>query len=323
MTDYNVTETGAEMRLDRYLRREIPGLTQGVLQKLLRTGKVRLNGAKADANARLAVGDVLIVPEIAPPEDKPRERHVMKMDPARQKELEAMIIYQDDTVIALNKPAGLAVQGGSGILVHVDGMLDGLRFGSEERPKLVHRLDRDTSGVLLLARTARAAQRLAFSFRGRDVEKTYLALLAGVPDQLAGRMDLPLKRVEFGNISRAEPAGRKDPDAQKAVTDYKVLDYAGRKFCLVELKPHTGRMHQLRAHTLALGTPILGDAAYGGIFAEHFAAQLHLHAFRLMLPHPDGGVLRLEADLPPHMRDALKYLGFTVPEAERSEWSRK
>lgn len=317
MKDLTITAEAAEMRLDRYLRRENPGLTQSVLQKLLRTGKIRLNGAKAEANARLTEGDVLRIPEIAPPAEAPRQRHVVKMDPARQKELEGMIIYQDESVIALNKPAGLAVQGGSGIAVHVDGMLDALREEGAERPKLVHRLDRDTSGILLLARNARVAAKLATLFRSRNVEKIYWALLAGVPEALEGRIDLPLKRVEFGNVSRAEPAGRKDPEAQKAVTDYRVLDYAGRKYCLVQLSPHTGRMHQLRAHCLALGTPILGDAAYGGIFATPFAAQLHLHARRLVLPHPDGGTLALEAALPEHMREGLKYLGFAVPEAAR------
>ncbi len=313
MTEYHVTETGAEMRLDRFLRREIPGLTQAMLQKLLRTGKIRRNGTRAEANARLATGDVLMVPELAAPDAKPRQRHIVKMDLSRLQELEAMILYQDDAVMALNKPAGMAVQGGSGITVHIDGMLDSLRGDGGERPKLVHRLDRDTSGVLLLARTARAAQKLAALFRGRDIEKTYFALLAGVPEPPQGRIDLPLKRVEFGNVSRAEPAGRRDKDAQKAITDYRVLDFAGKKFCLVELKPLTGRMHQLRAHCLALGTPILGDAAYGGIFSEAFAAQLHLHARKMVLPHPDGGVLRLEADLPAHMRDGLKYIGFEVP----------
>lgn len=318
MTDYNITAESADMRLDRYLRREVPGLTQGVLQKLLRTGKIKLNGARAEANARLAEGDVLLVPEIAPPKVVPRERHVMKMDPARIRELEGMIIYQDDAVIALNKPAGLAVQGGSGIAVHVDGMLDALREGEDsERPKLVHRLDRDTSGILLLARSSQVARKLSTVFRSRNVEKIYWALLTALPESLEGRIDLPLKRVEFGNVSRAEPATRKDPEAQSAVTDYRVLDSAGKKFCLAELRPQTGRMHQLRAHCLALGTPILGDAAYGGIFAEGFADQLHLHARRLVLPHPDGGTLALEAELPPHMRAALKYLGFSAPEAAK------
>jgi 23S rRNA pseudouridine955/2504/2580 synthase len=315
MTDFTITTEAAEMRLDRFLRREVPGLTQGVLQRLLRTGKIRLNGAKAEANARLAEGDTLNVPEIAPPVKAPRERHVVKMDPARIRELEGMILYQDDALIALNKPAGLAVQGGKGIAVHVDGMLDALRVEEGERPKLVHRLDRDTSGILLLARSAKVASKLSTLFRSRTVEKVYWALLSGVPEVLQGRIDLPLKRVEFGNVSRAEPANRKDPEAQTAVTEYRVLDTAGKRFSLVELRPQTGRMHQLRAHCLALGTPILGDAAYGGVFAEGFADQLHLHARRLALPHPDGGTLVLEAELPKHMRDALKYLGFVVPEA--------
>src|SRR6516165_9220821 len=302
MKDVTVTADAAEMRLDRFLRRENPGLTQAMLQKLLRNGKIRLNGAKAEANARLAAGDVLRLPEIAPPEKAPRERHVVKMDPARLKELEGMILYRDNAVIALNKPAGLAVQGGSGIAVHVDGMLDALREEDGERPKLVHRLDRDTSGILLLARSAKVAARLSTQFRSRNVEKIYWALVSGVPDVLEGRIDLRLKRVEFGNVSRSEPAKRKDEDAQSAVTEYRVLDYAGRKFALLELRPQTGRMHQLRAHCLALGTPILGDAAYGAAFAEGFADQLHLHARRLKLPHPDGGTLTLEAALPQHMR---------------------
>lgn len=320
MTDYVIEAAAAEMRLDRFLRGAVPGLTQGVLQKLLRTGKIRLNGAKAEANARLAAGDVLCVPEIAPPVAAQRERHVVKMDPARRRALEGMILYQDDAVIALNKPPGLAVQGGSGIAVHVDGMLDALRANeAAERPKLVHRLDRDTSGILLLARNAPVARKLATLFRSRNVEKIYWALLSGVPEVLQGRIDLPLKRVESGNVSRAEPAGRKDEEAQSAVTDYRVLDHAGKKFCLVELRPQTGRMHQLRAHCLALGTPILGDAAYGAAFAEGFADQLFLHARRLVLPHPEGGTLALEAPLPAHMRAGLKYLGFAVAEAAKPQ----
>ncbi len=229
MTEYQVTEAGAEMRLDRYLRREVPGLTQGVLQKLLRTGKVRLNGNRADANARLTQGDMLSVPEIAPPAEAPKQRHVVKMDEARIKELERMVLYRDESVIVLNKPAGLPVQGGSGIAVHVDGMLDALQDEPPERPKLVHRLDRDTSGVLVIARSGKVARKLSAAFRGRDVEKTYWALLAGLPDTLEGRIDLPLKRIDLGSTSRAEPASRKDKEAQKAITDYRVLDKAGRR----------------------------------------------------------------------------------------------
>ncbi len=230
-----------------------------------------------------------------------------------------MILYRDDAVIVLNKPAGLASQGGSGITVHLDGMLDALRFEGTERPKLVHRLDRDTSGVLVLARGVKPASKLATAFRGRDVEKTYWALVWGVPDVLEGRIDLPLVRVEVGGMSRSEPASRKDPEALKAVTAYRVVEYAGKKFAWMELQPQTGRMHQLRAHMLALGTPILGDAAYGQAFADGFAPQLHLHARRLKFPHPDGGTLMVEAPLPRHMRDSFSHLGFSPPEAMKPE----
>lgn len=317
MTEIIVPEAGAEMRLDRFLRREQPGLTQAMLQKLLRTGKIRLDGKRAEANTRLAVGNVLSVPEIAPPQEAPKQRHIVKMDEARLKELERMVLYSDDSVIVLNKPAGLPVQGGSGIAVHVDGMLDALQGDYPERPKLVHRLDRDTSGVLVVARSSLAARKLATAFRGRDLEKTYWALVAGLPDTLEGRIDLPLKRIDLGSTSRSEPASRKDKEAQKAITDYRVLDKAGKKFALLELSPHTGRMHQLRAHCLALGTPIMGDEVYGGVFSEHFAQQLHLHARRLAFPHPEGGTLVVEAPLSSHMVSGLQYLGFPAPEAAK------
>lgn len=315
MTEIQISAAAADMRLDRFLRREIPGLTQAMLQKLLRTGKIRLNGDKVEANARLTEGNVVSIPAIAPSTATIKPRHVVKMDPLRTKELEQMVLYSDESIIILNKPAGLPVQGGSGIAVHVDGMLDALQGNFPERPKLVHRLDRDTSGILAIARSGRVANKLATAFRGRHIEKIYWALLAGLPEMLEGRIDLPLKRIALGMTSRSEPATRKDKDAQKAITDYRVLDKAGKKFCLVELSPHTGRMHQLRAHCLALGTPILGDAVYGGVFAEHFAEQLHLHARRLCFPHPDGGTLTIEAPLPKHMLNGLQYLGFSAPEA--------
>ncbi|HUW79976.1 MAG TPA: RluA family pseudouridine synthase [Acidocella sp.] len=314
---FEVTEAEADTRLDRFLKRQVEGLNQSVIQKFLRTGKIRVNGLKAEANTRLAAGDVVVVPEITPPKQMPKERHVMTMDAHMLRDLEAMILYRDDAVIVLNKPAGLASQGGKGIAVHLDGMLDALRFEGTERPKLVHRLDRDTSGVLLLARGVKQASKLSTAFRGRDVEKTYWALLWGVPDVLEGRIDLPLNRVEVGGTSRSEPASRKDKEALKAVTDYKILDYAGKKFSWAQLNPQTGRMHQLRAHTLALGTPILGDAAYGQAFADGFAPQLHLHARRLNIPHPDGGFLSVEAPLPKHMRDSFLHLGFTIPDVAK------
>ncbi len=310
---FEVPEAEADTRLDRFLRRHVEGLTQGVIQRLLRTGKIRVNGHKAEANQHLNPGDLIIVPPIEPPKILPKTRHVMTMDANQIKDLEAMILYRDDAVIILNKPAGLAIQGGKGIAVHLDGMLDALRFEGTERPKLVHRLDRDTSGLVVLARGVRQASRLAAAFRGRDVEKTYWAILWGVPDVLAGRIDLPLSRIELSGTSRAVPAARDDKEALKAVTEYRIVDYAGKRFAWAELNPQTGRMHQLRAHCLALGTPILGDAAYGAAFADGFAAQLHLHARRLSVPHPDGGILTIEAPLPRHMQESFSSLGFTVP----------
>jgi 23S rRNA pseudouridine955/2504/2580 synthase len=312
--EFIVTEAEADSRLDRFLRRNVEGLTQGVIQKLLRTGKIRVDGKKAEASTHLALGGTVTVPTMAPPAARPKERHVMKLDPHMQRDLEAMILYRDDAVIVLNKPPGLPVQGGKGIAQHVDGMLDGLRFDGVERPKLVHRLDRDTSGVLVLARGIKPASKLAAAFRGRDVEKTYWALLSGVPQILEGRIDLPLNRIEGPGTSRSEPAARGDKEASRAVTNYKILDYAGKKFAWAELNPVTGRMHQLRVHCLALGTPILGDAAYGAAFADGFAAQLHLHARRLKIPHPDGGFLIVEAPLPKHIRESLLHLGFTIPD---------
>jgi 23S rRNA pseudouridine955/2504/2580 synthase len=315
MTDQlTVSEDEADTRLDRFLRRHTPGLTQAMIQKLLRTGKIRVDGKRAEANTHLAAGALVKMPPITPPDKMPKQRHVMVMDPHMVRDLEAMILYRDDDVIVLNKPAGLASQGGKGIQVHLDGMLDALRFGGTERPKLVHRLDRDTSGVLLLARGVKPASKLAAAFRGRDVEKTYWALLWGVPPVLEGRIDLPLVRIDGDGSSRAAPAERGDKEALRAITEYKILDYAGKKFAWVEMNPLTGRMHQLRVHALALGTPILGDASYGAAFADGFAPQLHLHARRLKIPHPAGGFLTVEAKLPKHMRDGFTHLGFTIPD---------
>jgi 23S rRNA pseudouridine955/2504/2580 synthase len=319
MNELTVSADEADTRLDRFLRRHTPGLTQAMIQKLLRAGKIRVDGKRAEASTHLAEGALVKLPAITPPDKMPKQRHVMVMDAHQIRDLEAMILYRDNAVIVLNKPAGLAAQGGKGIAVHLDGMLDALRFGGTERPKLVHRLDRDTSGVLLLARGVKTASALAAAFRGRDVEKTYWALLWGVPAVLAGRIDLPLVRVDGDGASRAAPAERGDKEALRAVTEYKILDYAGKKFAWAEMNPLTGRMHQLRAHALALGTPILGDAAYGAAYADGFAPQLHLHARRLRIPHPEGGTLAIEAPPPKHMKDSFASLGFTIPAAAKPE----
>src|SRR3954470_20676619 len=315
-----VTEDEADIRLDRWFRRHFPGLQQSLIQKFCRTGQIRVDGARAGTDTRLAPGQTIRIPPMTiPSEPKP----VSRVDPHDAKDLQQAVIYRDDHVLVLNKPYGLPVQGGPGIVRHLDGMLDALRFGSEHRPRLVHRLDRDTTGVLLLARTAGTAGKLAALFRGRDVEKTYWAVVAGRPVPVEGRIDMPLKKVGGNRGERMAPADRNDPDAQRAITDYRTLDHAARKLAWLELQPLTGRTHQLRVHCVALAVPILGDVKYArpdqnnafSAIVAGLSGELHLHARALRLPHPVGGTLLVEADLPPHMSDTFRTLGFHAPVA--------
>ena len=301
----------AEIRLDRWFRRHFPQLTQGALQKLCRTGQVRVDGKRAEAATRLAPGQAIRVPPLpAGPPPAPARR----VDPHAEAELLRLVLYRDEQLIVLNKPVGLPVQGGPGIIRHLDGMLDSLRLDGE-RPRLVHRLDRDTSGVLLLARTPGVAGKLAAAFRGRDVKKTYWAVVAGRPVPGEGVIDAPLVRIGGVRSGRTALADRDDPDAARAITEYRTLDAAGRKLAWLELSPFTGRTHQLRVHCAELGTPILGDDKYGGeaTHPEGFADLLHLHARALALPHPAGGTLTVTAELPPHMCGTFRMLGFTAP----------
>ena len=316
-----VTEDEADIRLDRWVRRHFPGTLQSLIQKWCRTGRIRVDGQKADTNTRLSEGQSIQVPEQnTPSEPKP----VSKVDPHEAKDLQQAVIYRDDQILVLNKRYGLPVQGGPGITRHLDGMLDALRFGSDHRPRLVHRLDRDTTGVLLLARTPGTAGKLAALFRGRDIDKTYWAVVAGRPVPVEGRIDLPLKKIGGARGERTAPADRDDPEGARAITDYQTLDHAARKLAWLELKPQTGRTHQLRVHCVAIKAPILGDEKYEepdqnmafAALVEGLSSDLHLHARRLVLPHPAGGTLTVEADLPPHMKDTFKTLGFHAPPAQ-------
>jgi 23S rRNA pseudouridine955/2504/2580 synthase len=305
-----VTPADADTRLDRWFRRHFPQLTQGALQKMLRTGQVRVNGQRVDANTRLAAGQSVRIPPLPEgPSPTPAAPRAVSEEDARA--LTRMILYRDDSVIALDKPQGLPVQGGPGIRKHLDGMLDALAEGGE-KPRLVHRLDRDTSGVLLLARTASAAAKLASAFRGRDAEKTYWAVVVGEPDPREGRIDLPLAKQ--GSARGERVAG--DAKGVRAVTDYRVLDAAKRRAAWLELRPLTGRTHQLRVHCAeALRCPILGDGKYGGAAAhlEGLPGTLHLHARALAIPHPEGGRLEVTAPLPAHLQEAFAFFGFERP----------
>src|ERR1700722_13347591 len=317
-----VSDDEADIRLDRWFRRHFPGLTQGAIQKLCRTGQIRVDGHRAEAATRLSTGQAIRIPPLpaAPAPAVPRP----EVDPLAARDLQKLVLYRDDSVLVINKPHGMPVQGGPGITHHLDALLDALRFGSNERPRLVHRLDRDTSGVLLLARTPGSAAKLAALFRSRDVEKTYWAVVARRPIPSEGRIDLPLKRIGGARGERTAPAERDDKEAARAITDYRTLDHAGQKLAWLELQPLTGRTHQLRVHCVALGAPILGDVKYArpdqnnafSAIVEGLSSELHLHARALRLPHPAGGTLLVEADLPPHMRATFKTLGFHAPPAQ-------
>lgn len=308
----HVAEADGAIRLDRWFRRHYPALGHGALEKLLRTGQVRVDGRRAKAADRVLPGQAIRVPPLgedaatAPKAPRP----IRPQDAAM---LQGAILYRDDDLIVLDKPAGLAVQGGSGTERHLDGLLDTLRFGAPERPRLVHRLDKETSGVLVLARTARAAAFLARAFRDRATRKLYWALAAGLPKPPQGRIDLALAKLPGPSGERVRPDAEQ---GRRAATLYRVLDHAGERASWLALMPLTGRTHQLRAHCAALGTPILGDDKYGGAAAAlsglPSARRLHLHARAIAIPAPRGGIVRVEAPLPPHMRASWKFFGFAA-----------
>ncbi|MGE5268075.1 MAG: RluA family pseudouridine synthase [Thiohalocapsa sp.] len=296
-------------RLDRWFRRHYPGLGHGQLEKLLRTGQVRVDGKRARAGDPVTPGQAIRVPPLpaAGPAAPPAATRLRPQDTAL---LRDAVLYRDDWAIVINKPAGLAVQGGTNTERHVDALLDALRFDSDERPRLVHRLDKDTSGVLLIARNAAAAAFFTRAFRDKTTRKIYWAIVAGLPSPLEGRIDLALAKGGPPRRERVSP----DEAGKSAVTYYRVLDHAADRASWLALLPVTGRTHQLRAHCAALGTPILGDGKYGGAAAQlpggAAAHRLHLHARSLQIPHPDGGTLEVTAPLPPHMRRLWEFFGF-------------
>jgi 23S rRNA pseudouridine955/2504/2580 synthase len=302
-------------RLDRWFKRHYPAVTHGRLEKLLRTGQVRLDGKRAKAGDRVAAGQtVRLPPSIV---DATAERPAPSTMGGGEA-LRDLILHMDKSVIVLNKPSGLATQGGSGLTRHIDGMLDSLAFEKKQRPRLVHRLDRDTSGVLVVARTVPAAAALAKSLQQRDARKIYWALTSGVPKRQRGTIKLALaKAAGFGPRGRDERMMAVEEEgeeaARHAVTDYAVLGHAGGEFAWVAAKPVTGRTHQIRVHLASVGAPIVGDFKYGGKDARGRGAienRLHLHARTIDIAHPDGGRLRVTAPLPPHMLKSWKLLGF-------------
>jgi 23S rRNA pseudouridine955/2504/2580 synthase len=304
-------------RLDRWFKRHYPNVTHVLLEKLLRKGEVRLDGKRAKAADRLAAGQTMrLPPQVVHAKDKRSDKpQAEAKHPLATKDMGSLadrILYMDKQVIVIDKPPGLATQGGSGLTRHVDGMLDSLQYEKPTRPRLVHRLDRDTSGVLLIARTALAASGLSASLALRDTSKVYWALTRGVPKQKHGVVKAALaKEGARGKDERMTVS--EDDDAKSAVTEYAVMGTAGNEFAWVAARPITGRTHQIRVHLASLGTPIVGDFKYGGVEARgkgDVADKLHLHARSIDIGRPDGGRLQATAPLPPHMVKSWKLLGF-------------
>ena len=302
------------MRVDRFLEAKFPGLSFSHIQRVVRKGELRVNGKRADSKDRLEAGQKVRIPPLKVEAPPPRQNASTEADDKTREFLKSITLYEDDDVMVLNKPMGLAVQGGSGMVRHIDGMLEVLQTRDGQRPRLVHRLDRDTSGCLLIAKTRFSAAALAKTFRTRSARKLYWALVPGVPKPKQGRISTFLAKDEREDESLMRIAKHGEEGASHAVTYYAVVETAGQQLSWISLKPVTGRTHQLRAHMVHIGHAIIGDAKYfnkenwnlpGGM-----QNKLHLLARRIVVPHPRGGVVDITAPLPPHMAQSWNLLGF-------------
>lgn len=307
-----VTADEAGMRVDRFLEARFPGLSFSHIQRVIRKGELRVDGKRVDGKDRLEAGQKVRIPPLKFDQPKPREGSEAEVK--TRAFLASITLHEDADVLVLNKPAGLAVQGGSGTVRHIDGMLDAMRDASGQRPRLVHRLDKDTAGCLLVAKTRFAATALAKTFRTRAARKVYWALVPGVPRPTQGRISTFLVKEEMEDDSYMRIARHGEEGASHAVTYYAVVETAARQLAWLSLKPVTGRTHQLRAHCAHIGHPIVGDAKYFNIenwqLPGGIQNRLHLLARRIVVPHPRGGRIDATAPLPPHMQQSWNLLGF-------------
>jgi 23S rRNA pseudouridine955/2504/2580 synthase len=319
------------IRLDRWFKRHLPQIGFATISRWARTGQIRVDGKRAAPEDRVAKGQTLRVPPGDSIVGIGGGKGVRARKPLTEAQLEladSIVLHRDPSAIVINKPPGLATQGGSGTFEHVDGLLDAYAPNGP-RPRLVHRLDKDTSGVLLVAATPGSAAFFSKRFSGRTAKKVYWALVVGVPSIDEGLIDLPLAKQpgSGGEKMMVDQSEHGQPSRSR----YRVIDRAGNRCCWVELQPLTGRTHQLRVHMAAIGHPIVGDGKYGGpdaFLSGSISRKLHLHARRLIIDHPDGTPLDVEAPLPDHMAASLVQLGFEESEGEyipdpTGEWSRE
>ncbi len=336
VTHLRVGPGEGDQRLDRFLRRRLPHLVQGRIEKLCRKGEIRLDGARAKPAARILVGQEVRVPPLPPAGERSAPAIPRRIAAEDAEAIRAAVIYRDDHLIAIDKPAGLPTQGGTGQTRHVDGLAAALVPEGEEPPRLVHRLDKDTSGILILARGRLMAKALSEAFRHRTTRKIYWAVAAGVPSPRMGTVRYGLLKApghgRAGENEKMRIVHPREidatPGAQRATTDYAVIDALGQRACWLALVPITGRTHQLRAHMAALGHPIVGDGKYGGSGQENLgdgwgaqlggeiSRKLHLHARSLAVDHPATGArLTLTAPLPPHMARTWETVGWSARDA--------
>jgi 23S rRNA pseudouridine955/2504/2580 synthase len=309
---FTVSEDDDGIRLDRWFKRHMPDVSFNVVSRWARTGQIRLDGRRAAPGDRIEMGQEIRVPppEAAPASRERPKRAVTQLTPEEEELVREMVIREDASSFVLNKPPGLATQGGTKTHQHLDRLLEGLADDEGNRPKLVHRLDKDTSGVLLVARTAKAAGHFSKAFSGRTARKVYWALVVDVPSADEGVIEAPLAKQPGtgGEKMYVDPV-----EGLPAKTRWRVIDRAGNRAAWVELQPQTGRTHQLRVHMASIGHPIVGDAKYGGpgaFLTGGISRKLHLHARRLRIDAPGGGEIDITAELPPHFAETLATLGF-------------
>lgn len=310
------------MRLDRWFKVHYPELGFGALQKLLRSGQIRVDGGRVKADTRLCIGQSVRIPPL--PFDYTTSLPITDKTLRGQGDetvLKKMLLYEDPKVFVFNKPAGLAVQGGSGLTRHMDSMLEVWRNKKGEKPRLVHRLDRETSGVLVVARSRGAAQALTAAFRARETKKIYWALVRGVPKKKQDKISTWMVKEITAQGDKMRVCEHGEPDSHHAVSYYRILDTRGRALSWLEMEPYTGRTHQLRVHAAHMDHPIIGDTKY--FFSDSnwtlpggMQNRLHLHARRIRIPHPSGGILDIVAPLPPHMVQSFNLLSFNEGDAD-------